>query len=415
MFCACYNSRHTKINTSAMRLTSRGMSSHLRMGTVMDSSTLGNLKRCSVCRMDKPLSEYHKDNTIPSGYRTACKDCRRIQCGWNKRVEHPEGMKICSTCHSIKPASLEYFGVSKKGAFGLSGKCKSCAIEYETAYNRKKGIAPKQYLTVDSSGNLECSKCHSLKPATQDYFSRNAKSRLGIGSICKACTNLKLQSKRIADGSTPRETKRRIKTKDNLLQCTSCKLWLPPTNDFFYTSKRLRFGLYRTCKECTALRASEYRKTHLETIKRSKDRSREKNRENIRESSRKSRRLHSDTSKTAYHRYVTRKRGLPCAFTTSDWRESLKYFGNCCAVCNRPRGLWHTLAMDHWIPLTSPDCPGTVPSNIIPLCHGVKGCNNQKNNRSAAEWLTAKFGPRRANKILSRINAYFDSLRITDE
>lgn len=68
--------------------------------------------------------------------------------------------------------------------------------------------------------------------------------------------------------------------------------------------------------------------------------------------------------------------------------------------------------MDHWIALTDSrtDNPGTVVENIIPLCHGWGGCNNNKRNRDAAEWLTKKLGPRKAKKKLAEIQAYFDSL-----
>lgn len=87
------------------------------------------------------------------------------------------------------------------------------------------------------------------------------------------------------------------------------------------------------------------------------------------------------------------------------------HFGGRCAVCERPPGLWHTIAADHWTPISSPDCPGTVPSNIVPLCHGVDGCNNSKHDRDAAEWLSETRGKRQANKIIARIEGYFESIR----
>jgi hypothetical protein len=65
--------------------------------------------------------------------------------------------------------------------------------------------------------------------------------------------------------------------------------------------------------------------------------------------------------------------------------------------------------MDHWIALSDPrpDNPGTVPTNIVPLCHGIGGCNNRKSNRDPVEFLETEFGVRRARQILTRINAYF--------
>lgn len=110
------------------------------------------------------------------------------------------------------------------------------------------------------------------------------------------------------------------------------------------------------------------------------------------------------------HRYRARLLGLPDSFTEADWRLALDYFEGCCAVCGRQSGLWHVVGVDHWIPLALTDCPGTVPSNIIPLCHGIDGCNNSKRNKRPEHWLTEKFGRRKAAQIATRIEAYFKTV-----
>lgn len=111
----------------------------------------------------------------------------------------------------------------------------------------------------------------------------------------------------------------------------------------------------------------------------------------------------------------TRKAALPDYFSVTDWQRCLDYFDHRCAVCKRPIGLWHSLAMDHWIPITDPNCPGTIPTNIVPLCHGQDGCNNSKKDRDPVEWLTQRYAnnPRKAKRILARIEAYFASLKDT--
>src|SRR5260221_10168955 len=99
--------------------------------------------------------------------------------------------------------------------------------------------------------------------------------------------------------------------------------------------------------------------------------------------------------------YLTRKRELPNTFTNKDWQRALEYWDHRCAVCERPRGLWHTLAQDHWIPLTNKECPGTTPTNMLPLCHGTDGCNNSKGKRRPETWLYQKLGKRRAERKLA--------------
>jgi hypothetical protein len=44
---------------------------------------------------------------------------------------------------------------------------------------------------------------------------------------------------------------------------------------------------------------------------------------------------------------------------------------------------------------------------MIPLCHGVGGCNNSKKDKDPETWLIARVGKRKAATILKRIRAYF--------
>ncbi len=109
----------------------------------------------------------------------------------------------------------------------------------------------------------------------------------------------------------------------------------------------------------------------------------------------------------------TKRLGLPCTLTTEDWLLALDYWHHACAICERPRGLWHIIAMDHWIPVSDPrsDNPGTVPENILPLCHGIDGCNNSKGNRDASTWLSEKIGTVKAQRKMKQIIEYFNIVK----
>ncbi|MCZ2077912.1 MAG: HNH endonuclease [Bryobacterales bacterium] len=110
----------------------------------------------------------------------------------------------------------------------------------------------------------------------------------------------------------------------------------------------------------------------------------------------------------ANHRRRARKLSLPDTFTVDDWHIALDYWRNLCAYCGSQQGLWNPMSADHFIPLSSPDCPGTVPENMIPAC---QSCNASKHNYDSREWAIKKFGKRKAAQILKRINAYFDWLK----
>jgi hypothetical protein len=121
-------------------------------------------------------------------------------------------------------------------------------------------------------------------------------------------------------------------------------------------------------------------------------------------------------SQRAYQRVYqqirrTRMRELPSTFTQEQEQFMLQYWGFSCAVCGNQQGFQWFLALDHWIPVTSPDCPGTVVTNMIPLCHGIGGCNNMKRNQDGETWLKGRYESKKARKILKGIHLYFSLVR----
>jgi hypothetical protein len=133
--------------------------------------------------------------------------------------------------------------------------------------------------------------------------------------------------------------------------------------------------------------------------------------------------LNPDRVRIVRLRQKTLRRNLTHTLTADEWQRALNYFGGQCAVCGRIPDMWTTLAVDHWIPASNPrpDNPGTTAGNVIPLCHsrsgvpaGKSSCNNSKSNKDPAEWLVQKFGKRKAQSILKRIETYFDWVREQD-
>ncbi len=97
-----------------------------------------------------------------------------------------------------------------------------------------------------------------------------------------------------------------------------------------------------------------------------------------------------------------RKRSFPFDWTAEHATQALKHFGHACAACRTPFGLVADLQWDHWVPLNNPNCPGTVRTNMVPLCNK---CNVTKSDRDANEWARCSFG-QDANQVLRRIEAY---------
>lgn len=67
---------------------------------------------------------------------------------------------------------------------------------------------------------------------------------------------------------------------------------------------------------------------------------------------------------------------------------------------------------------TRADNPGTVPWNMLPLCHGMKdapigepSCNLSKGNKDPVKWLISKLGECKAKEKLAEIETYFELMK----
>lgn len=225
----------------------------------------------------------------------------------------------------------------------------------------------------------------------------------------------------------------------------------PATAEYFYRSKGGKYGLAAKCKKCSSARTREWNNSNRERkaernrqyYQANKEKRAEYNREyhqankektrersrRWREANKERKRLYYQANKEKWQQYRlvnprnpektrmywhsrrARKRELPDTLTTEQWLQCLEYHDYRCAVCrNQFRDLFETteLHQDHWLPFASELCLGTTADNTICLC---STCNLSKSNKLPDVWLKERYTTRQANKILKRIEAYFDYVR----
>jgi hypothetical protein len=107
-------------------------------------------------------------------------------------------------------------------------------------------------------------------------------------------------------------------------------------------------------------------------------------------------------------RYRDRKNALPVDYGPEDTTAALAYWEDRCPVCGTSLiGNYH---LDHVIPLTdpTPQNPGTVPSNILPLC---ASCNASKCDQPLEVWLLRRVEGPRALLVAGRIRTFLAQTR----
>lgn len=304
-------------------------------------------------------------------------------------------LRQCHRCGVSKPATTEYFGVRNDYSDGLNPTCKECVNTAwrKNASERHDGRVLKRAQLEVQDGNRRCTRCGQWFPNSEEYYYSDSSKPDGLSPKCKACSNAEKTQWRANNPDKVVEASRRQRASLTPEQLEQKRAYAREYSRAYYWANRERI-------------AKNYRLYYSQNREYHKQRTRRYNQ--IHGHSKSDPKSPAQVAKR--HRRIARKLCLPYTLTSDQWRYCLEYFDGKCAVCGRPAGLWHSIAADHWIPLASPDCPGTVATNIVPLCHGVGGCNNSKSASLPKEWLQTRFGKKRAREILKRINDYFRSI-----
>lgn len=294
--------------------------------------------------------------------------------------------KTCTKCSQTFPATTEYFYKKKNFTDGLEARCKQCKAVYAREL-RQNGVKPKPERKPDYK---TCTKCLQEFPSTTEYFHHSKISPDGFKPWCKVCTAARNRQRYIQNRERIMEVNRRWREANPEKQAEASRNWQKAHPERVIENSR---QWYIANRERDNKRAKQYQTA---------------NRERIAAKLRQRRRDNPDKARVYKQRRKARERSLPDTLTHDQWQRALQYFNGCCAVCGcQLRDLFGVVVphADHWIPLASPECPGTTATNMLPLCNS---CNQTKNDIMPRKWLERKYGKRKAKQILGRIEKYFE-------
>lgn len=169
------------------------------------------MKTCSRCKIEKPLSEFHKKASHKDGHTTHCKKCRRDPAYFVQHGFRDTDVKRCSRCEIDKPMSD--FHRAAASTDGRATYCKLCALVQTQIWRktpkgrlaaklyarqnrakdcykhvkRKYGLTAEAYDALVAVGRCEvCGASFDGRPSV-DHDHKTGKVR---GVLCKHCNTM---------------------------------------------------------------------------------------------------------------------------------------------------------------------------------------------------------------------------------
>lgn len=239
---------------------------------------------------------------------------------------------------------------------------------------------------------ITCTKCNQKKPATREFFRPRPASKTGFTKECRDCSGNVLAVPRVKVWrKKPKTLAREALALQQLQMCTKCGDIKP--FDEFGPYPRAKSGRYSWCRICVAVRAkakqAARRRDPVQRAKLLAEKSRY---------AKSDRGVAQKRKSSEIDNHKRRQRMLRTAWNWSvkQWNKCKDTWGNKCAYCGKAK----TLTQDHFIPLSHPDCPGTVPHNMIPAC---PSCNYSKGAIHPYDWIVDA-------AVLRKIETYFASI-----
>ena len=215
-------------------------------------------------------------------------------------------------------------------------------------FQRKGFVLPFHSIHPDTpEGYRRCTKCGLDKPETTEYFKPQKGARNGLMASCRECHNQWARERHLKHPEIKKAQRARYDPE---------KKKRDARND----RERNKASYQR--------RSKTWHEVNREYAKETKHQDYLRNRERRIEMANEWQRNNPDKVRVRSNRRQARKRALPDNFTQQDWDNAVAYWHGACAYCGKPLyGLFDDIKAhaDHFIPLASPDCVGTVPGNIL--------------------------------------------------
>lgn len=237
-------------------------------------------KRCSKCGKIKPDAEEYFSNHAS---RNICRECSGVQYMPQRKRNPgvPAGMRKCDKCGRVLPRTSEHFKKLKETGW-FANSCRECNGDPPVG----ERLQSKRQ-TGDPEGMKTCTKCGRMLPATAEYFYSNHSK--GLHAQCIECSGYKFRigiteapPKGGAQAGLP-DHMRKCVVCGEVLPKTDEYFY---STDREYKGRRwLQWSSY--CKQCSSNRSAEWIANNYDRMMVTRDKYRVAHREELNERARK--------------------------------------------------------------------------------------------------------------------------------
>ena len=173
---------------------------------IMDTSVVGDFRKCSSCGEMRQSTMFSKDMLQPPHYlKTRCKACdamvrhfekERNALSVSRQSTAAQSVKECRLCSKSLPTSS--FSVCRGSIDSFQHICKACMFQYKAEWRLKRielfgGHPPIPPLPQERV----CSQCKCTRPWTEFVVDR--RSMYGVKPMCRECNRSNTRLKMLAN------------------------------------------------------------------------------------------------------------------------------------------------------------------------------------------------------------------------
>jgi len=139
-------------------------------------------KRCSDCGLDKPVTDFGRNQSLGDGLSFSCLACNRARNRrWYRESRRaqgrdvrdpawvPEGFRWCPTCQ--QPVAHEEYVRNTRTPSGFGSECKAChrATSSASYFYRAYGLTKREVQVLRAAQDDRCAICDGSAPQHLDH------------------------------------------------------------------------------------------------------------------------------------------------------------------------------------------------------------------------------------------------------